>query len=149
MLTADTREQAFFFIYGPSATGKTVFIWTVAVVLGDYAETTAAETFMASRGDRHPTELASLDGARLVTASEIEDGRRWAEARIKLLTGGDRVSARLMHRDPYSFIPVCKLVFAGNHRPGIRNIGAALRRRLHVIPFEVVIPDEDQDRELR
>ena len=47
----------------------------------------------------HPTDLAMLQGARLVSASETEEGGAWAEARIKQMTGGDAIRARLMRQD--------------------------------------------------
>jgi putative DNA primase/helicase len=71
------------------------------------------DTFTASHGDRHPTELAMLHGARLVTSQETEEGRRWAESRIKALTGGDPVTARFMRADFFTFAPQFKLVIAG------------------------------------
>jgi len=86
-LTGSTREHALFFNYGTGANGKTVLNITVAGVMGDYHRTAPMETFTATNTDRHPTDLAGLFGARLVTATETEEGRRWAESRIKLLTG--------------------------------------------------------------
>jgi phage/plasmid-associated DNA primase len=60
---------------------------------------TQSHTFTASRDNKHPTDLAMLRGARLVTASETEEGKPWAEARIKQMTGGDAISARFMRQD--------------------------------------------------
>ena len=79
-LTGDTTEQALFFNYGGGANGKTVLMATMAAILGDYCVATPIETFTESRNDRHPTELARLRGARLVTATETEAGRHWAES---------------------------------------------------------------------
>jgi putative DNA primase/helicase len=81
-----------------------------------------------------------LRGARLVTATETEEGRQWAESRIKSLTGGDRVSARFMRQDFFEFTPQFKLFIAGNHRPGLRSVDEAIRRRFHLVPFAVTIP---------
>ncbi len=75
------------FVYGPGGNGKSVFLNIITSILKDYAVTSAMETFTASAGDKHSTDLAMLCGARLVTASETEEGRAWAEARIKQLTG--------------------------------------------------------------
>jgi putative DNA primase/helicase len=98
-LTGLTREHALFFGYGTGANGKSVLLSTVAGILGEYHKTAPIETFTASNTDRHPTDLAGLRGARLVTATETEEGRRWAESRIKQLTGGDTVAARFMRQD--------------------------------------------------
>jgi P4 family phage/plasmid primase-like protien len=144
-LTADTREHALFFLYGTGANGKSVFLSTVAGILNDYAKSAAIETFIASPSEHHPTDLAGLQGARLVTATETEDGRRWAESKIKTLTGGDRIAARFMRQDFFEFTPVFKLVIAGNHKPGLRSVDEAIRRRLHLVPFTVTIPPAERD----
>jgi putative DNA primase/helicase len=89
-----------------------------------------------------------LRGARLVTATETEEGRQWAESRIKSLTGGDRVSARFMRQDFFEYTPQFKLFIAGNHRPGLRSVDEAIRRRFHLIPFAVTIPLQERDGEL-
>jgi putative DNA primase/helicase len=147
-LTGVTNEHALFFGYGTGANGKSVLLSTISGILGDYHKVAPIETFTATNVDRHPTDLAMLRGARLVTATETEEGRRWAESRIKSLTGGDRVSARFMRQDFFEFIPQFKLVIAGNHKPGLRSVDEAIRRRFHLIPFAVTIPPEERDAEL-
>lgn len=135
ILTGATREHAFLFAYGPGGNGKSVLVNTLAAAMGDYAVTAPMETFMASPTDRHPTDLAGLRGARLVVAQETEAGRVLAEARIKALTGGDKISARFMRGDFFEYRPGFKLVMVGNHRPVIRNADDAMRRRLHLLPL--------------
>ena len=147
-LTGSTSEHALFFAYGTGANGKSVLLSTVSGILGDYHKTAPIETFTITSGDRHPTDLAMLRGARLVTATETEEGRRWAESRIKQLTGGDTVSARFMRQDFFEYQPQFKLVIAGNHRPGLRSVDEAIRRRFHLVPFAVTIPAEERDGEL-
>jgi putative DNA primase/helicase len=105
----------------------------------------SAASIAASANDRHPTELAMLRGARLVTAQETEEGRRWAESRIKSLTGGDRISARFMRQDFFEYDPQFTLLIAGNHKPGLRSVDEAIRRRFHLIPFAVTIAAADRD----
>lgn len=147
-LTGSTQEHSMFFLYGPGANGKSVFLNTISGILQDYAITAPMEAFLVASTERHPTDIAGLRGARLVTATEPEEGRRWAEAKIKALTGGDTVSARFMRQDFFEFSPQFKLVVAGNHKPGLSNIDEAIRRRLHLIPFTVTIPPEDRDLDL-
>jgi putative DNA primase/helicase len=144
-LTADTREHALFFFHGTGANGKGVFISTLTSIMGDYATTAPIETFIASHTDRHPTDLASLRGARLVNAQEVEQGKAWAESKIKALTGGDKISARFMRQDFFEFYPVFKLFIAGNHKPGLRTVDEAIRRRMNLIPFKVTIPKDERD----
>ena len=142
-LTGDTREHALFFLHGPGGNGKSVLLNVVTSILAEYATTASMDTFTASSGSKHPTELASLHGARLVTASETEEGKSWAESRIKALTGGDRIAARFMRQDFFTFAPTFKLFIVGNHRPALHNVDEALRRRLNFIPFEHQPPEPD------
>ncbi|WP_048862215.1 phage/plasmid primase, P4 family, partial [Acidisphaera rubrifaciens] len=144
-LTGSTREHALFFGYGTGGNGKGVFLNTLAGIFGDYATIAPMETFAATQTDRHPTELAMLRGARLVTAQETEQGRAWAESRIKSLTGGDPITARFMHKDFFTFTPQFKLFIAGNHKPALRNVDEAMRRRMHLIPFTVTIPPDQRN----
>jgi putative DNA primase/helicase len=147
-LTGVTREHALFFLYGTGANGKSVFLSTISGLMGDYAKIAPIEAFIASASEHHPTDLAGLQGARLVTAVETEDGRRWAESTLKALTGGDRIAARFMRQDFFEFVPQFKLVIAGNHKPSIRTVDEAMRRRFHLLPFTVTIPTTERDPEL-
>jgi putative DNA primase/helicase len=144
-LTGLTREQALFFLYGLGANGKTVFVNTLTGAMGDYARIAPIELFLDSKNESHPTGIAGLQGARLVSAVETEDGRRWAESKIKALTGGDRVTARLMRQDFFEFTPQFKLLVSGNHRPGLRSVDEAWRRRFNLLPFDVTIPAAERN----
>ena len=148
-LTGSTREHALFFLYGTGANGKSVFVNTLATILGDYATNAPMDTFMEARADRHPTDMAGLRGARFVAAIETEQGRRWAESKVKSLTGGDKISARFMRQDFFEFFPQFKLFVAGNHKPAIRNIDEAMKRRLHLIPFTITVPPDKRDKHLQ
>ena len=135
MLTGVTEEHAFVFLHGGGGNGKGVFVNTFAALLGDYAKPAFEDVFMQTRNESHPTHLAGLRGARMVYVSEVSDGQAWAEARLKALTGGDRIAARVMRGDQFEFTPAFKLVICGNHKPRLRNPDPAMRRRLNLIPF--------------
>jgi putative DNA primase/helicase len=147
-LTGHTYEHALFFFYGTGANGKSVFIETIQGIMGDYGKTAPVETFMASRSERHPTELAGLRGARLVVAPETESGRHWNESRIKQLTGGDTIAARYMRQDFFEFKPTFKLCIIGNHKPSFRTVDEAFQRRINLVPFTVTIPKNERDPKL-
>jgi len=147
-LTGLTTEHALFFLYGTGANGKSVFINTISGPLDEYAKCAPIETFIASSSEHHPTDIAGLQGARLVTSVETEDGRRWAESRLKALTGGDRIAARYMRQDFFEYVPVFKLLVAGNHKPGLRTVDEAMRRRFNLVPFTVTIPAGERDAQL-
>jgi len=147
-LTGITSEHAFAFFYGTGANGKSVFLNTLASVLGDYATNAPIDTFLESRSEKHPTDLAGLRGSRLVTAIEVEKGRRFADAKLKSITGGDKVSARFMRQDFFEYKPQFKLIIAGNERPALKDVDEAMTRRLHLVPFTVTIPAESRDKNL-
>jgi putative DNA primase/helicase len=147
-LTGLTNEHALFFLYGTGGNGKGVFMNTLIGILGDYHRAAPIETFTETNADKHPTELAMLRGARMVTSTETEEGRRWAESRVKTLTGGDPIAARFMRQDFFEYRPQFKLMISGNHKPGLRSVDEAIRRRFHLIPFIVTIPPGERDKEL-
>jgi putative DNA primase/helicase len=146
-LTGDTREHALVFVFGPGGNGKSVFLNALTGILGDYAVTATMDAFIASHGDRHSTDLAMLRGARLVTSSETEEGRPWAEARIKQVTGGDAISARFMRQDNFTYRPQFKLTIVGNHKPVLRTVDDAQRRRFNLVPFMHKPPAPDRELE--
>jgi len=147
-LTGITNEHALFFAYGHGGNGKGVFTRAITGVMGDYHASAPIETFTSSTLDRHPTELAGLCGARIVTATETEANRPWAESKIKMMTGGDPIAARYMRQDFFSYVPQFKLFLSGNHRPPIRCPDEAIRRRLHLIPFMAEIGPDRRDPQL-
>ena len=126
--TGYVTEHAFVFAYGTGANGKSTFINTIVRVLGSYATVADMNTFIASKSERHPTDLAKLCGARLVVAQETQRGRRWDEIKIKALTGGDKLTARFMRQDFFDFTPTFKLFITGNHKPRISSVDEAMRR---------------------
>jgi putative DNA primase/helicase len=151
-LSGEIRDHAIFFLYGPGGNGKSVFLSTVSHILADYHRSMMQET-ITERGaghDRHPTEIASVVGARLVTVSETEKGRRWSETRVKQLTGGDTVTARVISGNPFDFIPQLTMIISGNFKPSLGSVGDAMKRRLHLIPFthKPAKPDPDLTKKL-
>lgn len=144
-LTGSVEEEALFFLHGTGQNGKGVFIHTLAGIFGEFHTAAPMEMFLFSKHDRHPTELAGLRGARLVTCTEVEEGRRWDEAKIKALTGSDTICARFMRQDFFNFIPTFKLMISGNHKPSLSHVDKAISRRFHLISFTVTIPDDERD----
>ena len=143
--TGLTNEHVFVFAYGTGANGKSTFINTIVRIFGDYATVADTDTFLVTRSERHPTDLAKLCGARLVVAQETAKGRRWDETKIKALTGGDKISARFMRQDFFDFIPTFKLFVIGNHKPRLNTVDEAIRRRMLIVPFTVQIPPAERD----
>jgi putative DNA primase/helicase len=146
--TGDTSEQCMFINHGGGANGKSTFQEAIAAALGDYAMRAPTEMLLAKRTDSVPNDVARLKGARFVSASETEEGRRLAESRIKDLTGQDTITARFMKAEWFDFAPSHKLWLSTNHKPEIRGTDAAIWRRIRLVSWTVTIPPEEQDRKL-
>lgn len=144
-LTGMTNEHKLLFLYGTGRNGKSVFLNTLMWLWNDYARKAAAETFLNSQVERHSTDIAGLNGARLVIGSELPRGKTWDDSVIKDLTGGDKMSARFMRQDFFEFDPQLTLMIAGNTQPSFRGVDEAIRSRVVMVPFTVTIPAERRD----
>ncbi len=144
-LTGETAEQALFFALGQGGNGKGVCLNTITALLGDYAAVAPSDMLLTAKGDRHSTDMAGLRGARLVTAQELDRGKTWDEPKIKNLTGGDPITARLMRQDFFTYVPQFKLIVAGNNKPSFKGVDEAICRRLHLVPFLQNISAEERD----
>jgi len=147
-LTGAITEHAFFFCYGGGGNGKGTYVNTLDYLLGSYSKVADMDTFTETRYSKHTTELAFLQGARLVTAQELDAGAKWNETRIKTLTGGDPITARHMYQSEFTYYPTFKLLFSGNNKPILKSVDDAMKRRMYLIPFEYKVPDEKRDGQL-
>lgn len=120
---------------GAGRNGKGTLMETIVGLLGDYATTAAPGLLMAHKGDRHPTEIADLWGRRLVVSSEANKGCQFDEARVKSLTGGDRLKGRGMKENFWEFKPTAKFIIAVNPMPTIKGTDAAIWARIHLVRF--------------
>ncbi|MER5563884.1 phage/plasmid primase, P4 family [Streptomyces sp. NPDC002506] len=140
-VTGDVGGQVMPFLFGSGKNGKSVLLDVLIKLLGDYADAAPPGFLMARPYEGHPTDLAELHGRRVIVCSEVKPGDKFDEARVKLLTGGDRIKARRMRQDFFSFAPTHKLWLLGNHRPEVGTGGFAFWRRMRLIPFERVVAD--------
>jgi putative DNA primase/helicase len=141
-VTGDVGGQVLPFLFGAGKNGKSVLLDVLMKLLGDYADAAPPGFLMARPYEGHPTDLAELHGRRVIVCSEVKHGDKFDEARVKLLTGGDRIKARRMRQDFFSFEPTHKLWLLGNHRPEVGTGGFAFWRRMRLIPFERTVSDE-------
>jgi putative DNA primase/helicase len=118
-LSGVTTEQCLFFLYGRGANGKSTFVETVMALMGALGHKARAQAIMVAERGRIPNEVAALAGKRLVVTSEFNEGGRLDEGLVKDMTGGDAVSARFLHHEPFAFKPTFKLWLYGNHKPVI------------------------------
>lgn len=141
-VTGDVGGQVMPFLCGSGKNGKSVLLDVLMKLLGDYADAAPPGFLMSRPYEGHPTDLAELHGRRVIVCSEVKPGDKFDEARVKLLTGGDRIKARRMRQDFFSFEPTHKLWLLGNHRPEVGTGGFAFWRRMRLIPFERVVSDD-------
>ncbi|MBT9156640.1 MAG: hypothetical protein DDT37_01628 [Firmicutes bacterium] len=134
-LTGDVSEHALYILHGTGRNGKTTFLEVLGALLGEYATTAPPDLLMAKPTAQHPTELTALFGARFVASSESSRGGQLAEPLVKQLTGGDKITARRMREDFWTFAPTHKLWLATNHPPRVRGTDLAIWSRLKIIPF--------------
>lgn len=149
-LCGDTREEVLFFVHGPTASGKSTFIEACKTILGDYARTADFESFLRRTyvgGAR--SDIARLAGARLVTSVEVDEGKRLAEGVLKMLTGGDLITARHLYQGEFEFRPQMKLWLVANHAPQVSDRDAAMWRRILRLPFALTVPEERRDPRLK
>ncbi|MEZ5544243.1 MAG: phage/plasmid primase, P4 family [Lysobacteraceae bacterium] len=132
-------------LWGSGANGKSTFLGTLQAVLGEYAGNAAPGLLIQKHGTDHPTGLADLQGKRLVIVSETGESGRLNEEQVKLLTGGDKITARRMRMDFYTFQPTHLLLLQTNHKPRVAGVDEGIWRRLRLVPFAVTIPPERRD----
>ena len=147
-LTGSTAEQCAFFLYGTGRNGKSTFLDVIRELFGDYARNIQPETIMIKNNNGINSDIARLKGARLVTTVEPNEGLRLNEGLLKQLTGGDIITARKLYAEEFEFKAEFKLFMATNHKPIIRGTDLGIWRRVHMIPFTVVIPEKEVDRQL-
>ena len=147
-LTGSTAEQCAFFLYGTGRNGKSTFLDVIRELFGDYARNIQPETIMIKNNNGINSDIARLKGARLVTTVEPNEGLRLNEGLLKQLTGGDIITARKLYAEEFEFKAEFKLFMATNHKPIIRGTDLGIWRRVHMIPFTVVIPENEVDRQL-
>lgn len=145
-LTGDTREQCLFFCYGQGGNGKSTFLETIRLLMGDYGQQADFTTFLAKRSDGPRNDLARMRGARLVTAVEAHGDRNFDETVIKQLTGSDTITARKLYEELFEFKPMHKIFLAANHKPIVKEQTEAFWRRMKLIPFLATFSKEKHNR---
>ena len=147
-LTGSTEEEKFVIAHGPGGSGKGTFFETIAAAISDYKAALSIDTLLATAyitdGQRPTPEFAKLPGKRYVLSSESNLNRRLDEAKVKLLTGGDTLTARHLNAEPFEFSPTFKLILQTNHLPAVSDaMDKGIRRRLVIVPFTAQIEHRD------
>jgi putative DNA primase/helicase len=147
-LTGAISEQCFFACYGAGANGKSTLLEVIRYVLGDYAVALPFNTLEIEQRSSIPNDVAMLASKRFATSVETREEVRMNEQRIKALTGGDTITARLLYKEFFKFDPTHKLWLAFNHPPIIVDNSHAMWRRVRMIPFNHRFESSEQDKQL-
>ena len=148
-LLGRVRDHKVFLGVGPGGNGKGTLCRALQHALGpDYAMEAPPGLLLRRRGDSHPAALADLYGMRLVTCQEIGQGKELDEELVKRVTGGDLIKARRLYQDYFQFAPSHSLWAFTNHRPQIQEAGRALWRRVILVPFEFMVPEDQMNLDL-
>jgi P4 family phage/plasmid primase-like protien len=147
-LFGDSRFHVLPVLVGTGANGKSTLLDVVAKILGDYSATMPENFLLESGTSAHPTEIARLRGVRFAVASETRPDGRFNEARVKMLTGGDMLSARFMNQNFFDFKPTHTLFLAVNHLPEVKSGGDGFWRRLRKLDFRKTVPPEKRKENL-
>ena len=147
-ITGSVKEQAMFILFGSGANGKSTFLNTIANMLGDYATSTNTETFIEQNVEKISNDIARLRGARFVTTTETEQGRKLSLPLIKQITGNDKLTARFLFSEYFIFLPTFKIFMVTNHKPHIKGTDNGIWRRIRLVPFTTTIHPDKQDRDL-
>jgi P4 family phage/plasmid primase-like protien len=143
-LFGDSRYHVLPVLAGSGANGKSTLLDVVSGILGDYAASMPENFLLDTSNTTHPTEIARLRGIRFAMASETRPDGKFNESRVKMLTGGDMLSARFMGQNFFDFKPTHTLFLAVNHLPAVKSGGDGFWRRLRKLDFKVTIPKERQ-----
>jgi putative DNA primase/helicase len=141
--TEQLKLEKALILHGPGGNGKSVFFDIVNALLGPENVSTYTLESLTNQNGYYRAKIAN----RLVNyGSEISTNMQ--TAMFKQLVSGEPVEARLPYGEPFTLNNYAKLVFNCNELPTDVEHTNAFFRRFMIIPFEITIPEEDQDKQL-
>jgi len=147
-LTGSQKEQCFYMLYGNGANGKTTFLNTIKMIMGEYSDSLKASSLMTRQFDDGARgDLAKLHGKRFVCASELNEGQYFDESLLKCLTGGESIPVRYLYAEEFNLKPMFKIWLSTNERPRIRGTDLGIWRRVRLIPFLYTFKEDERDKD--
>ena len=149
-LTGSTKEQVMFLLYGNGSNGKSTLTEIIAHILGDYGDNIASSVLLQQKAANNAAiySIAKLQGKRFVETGETDDGGKLAESQVKILTGGDTISAQFKFGNEFSFRPKFKIWMSTNNKPTIRGTDLGIWRRIFMFPFTNTFTEKEKDKNL-
>lgn len=137
------KLEAALFLYGTGANGKSVIYDIVNAMLGNINVTSYS---LENLTDKSGYARAMIAGKLVNYASEING--KLEVSFFKQLASGEPIEARLPYGEPLIITDYAKLIFNLNELPREVEHTHAFFRRLQIIPFNVTIPESEQDKQL-
>lgn len=134
-LTGDISEHKMVFHLGGGGNGKSTLMDLLRHVLGSDYYSTAAGNLLTLEVKGATPELARLLGRRMVTIAETNEGLELQEGLVKQITGGDPITARMLYKDHFEFLPTHKLQVFTNFKPMIKGQDFAIWRRILLLDY--------------
>lgn len=125
---------------GSGRNGKSTFFNALSGVLGTYAGGIDSNVLTTDRQNRGAA-LATLRGKRLVIAAELEEHQRLSTSTLKKLASTDKLTIEEKYRAPETVEQTHTLILFTNHLPRVGSTDNGTWRRLTVVPFDAVIPE--------
>jgi putative DNA primase/helicase len=141
--TRRLKLEKVLFLYGTGANGKSVIYDIIRALLGNQ---NTSEYSLQSLTDAKGYERAQIANKLVNYATEING--KLESSKFKSLASGEPMEARLPYRDPFIIEDYAKLIFNTNELPKDVEFTHGFFRRFLIIPFEVTIPDKEQNKRL-
>jgi putative DNA primase/helicase len=129
-LTRETKYASGLILFGPGSDGKSVLLKILRSMVG--AANCSAVSFADLEDQFHRASLFN----KLLNISTEVGSKAMESTYFKAITTGDPISAAFKHQTPFEFVPFCKLVFATNTLPRVKDNTYGYLRRLNIVRFK-------------
>jgi P4 family phage/plasmid primase-like protien len=148
LLTGTTREHKIFFLFGAGRNGKSVFMNVMRYIMGEYARACPRNLLVNGNPKEKNNSLSVVFDKRLLVDSELGENSVLDTNIVKALTGSDKLDARGVYQTNIEYVPKYKIVCCTNNKPKVSGSDYAIWQRIRLIPFDNIVPDELQNKNL-
>jgi putative DNA primase/helicase len=137
------KEEKAMMLYGTGANGKSVFFDVVTAMFG---RENVSNYSLQSLTEEKGFYRAKISNKLVNYASEING--KLETSLFKAMVSGEPVEACLKYGQPFTMSQYAKFIFNCNELPKDVEHTNAYFRRFLIIPFDVTIPEHEQDKRL-
>lgn len=143
-LTAETKAQRGFILFGSGANGKSKLVEVMQKLVGHDNTSALPLNELSSSFARFELVNKILN---IATENETKEGGLNTEY-FKAITTGDSIRVEQKYHQGFQYQPICKLVFAMNSLPFSKDKSFGFQRRLVIIPFNKRFEHQEDDKNL-